>query len=86
MCKRAFVSGKVQGVGYRDFTRRTARALALSGYAHNLADGRVEVLACGAADAVAALLEKLSEGPRWSRVDAVETEDASCCAQGFSTG
>ena len=85
MCKRAFVSGKVQGVGYRDFTRRTARALGLNGHARNLPDGRVEVLACGAVDAVAALLEKLSEGPRWARVDAIEVEDAACGAEGFQT-
>lgn len=86
MCKRAFVSGRVQGVGYRDFTCRAARALGVSGYAHNLADGRVEVLACGSPESVDALLIRLHEGPRWSQVTQVTVEDAACCEAGFRTG
>jgi acylphosphatase len=86
MCKRVWVSGRVQGVGFRDFTHSAARALEVSGYAKNLADGRVEVLACGEADAVAQLIERLHQGPRWSTVNAVEVEDAECCLTGFRTG
>lgn len=86
MCKRAWVSGRVQGVGYRDFAHQAARELEVSGYAHNLADGRVEVLACGEADAVEQLIARLHQGPRWSAVSAVEVEDAECCLTGFRTG
>ena len=86
MCKRAFVSGKVQGVGYRDFTRRVARTLGLSGYAHNLPDGRVEVLACGALAAVSSLLEELHHGPRWSNVSEVVVQEAECRGGIFTTG
>ena len=86
MCKRALVSGRVQGVGFRDFTRRAARELGVHGHAINLPDGRVEVLACGDTTAVDALLTRVAEGPRWSTVDAVDVQDAGCGARGFVTG
>jgi len=47
VCRRSFVSGRVQGVFYRATCVRKARDLGLTGFARNLADGRVEVLACG---------------------------------------
>jgi acylphosphatase len=80
-----FVGGRVQGVGYRAFARRAALELGVNGYAINLPDGRVEVLACGAPAAVDALVERLREGPRWSEVDTVEVQAAACGAQGFHT-
>ena len=86
MCRRALVSGRVQGVGFRDFTRRAARNLGVCGHALNLPDGRVEVVACGGSDAVDELLRRLREGPRWASVDAVEVEAASCVGPGFRTG
>ena len=46
ICKRFLVSGRVQGVFYRDSTRRQAQAQGISGWVRNLFDGRVEVLAC----------------------------------------
>ena len=52
MCRRALVSGTVQGVGYRAFARRAALELGIRGHARNLPDGRVEVLACGEAAAL----------------------------------
>jgi len=72
--KRCLVSGKVQGVFYRASTRDKARALGVSGWARNLPDGRVEVLASGPAEAVDALCEWLWEGSSASQVDAVECE------------
>lgn len=63
-----------------------ARELDVSGYARNLTDGRVEVLACGRIEAVEQLLARLHEGPRWSQVGTVVVEDAECCAEGFRTG
>lgn len=76
ICKRCFVSGKVQGVFFRAATRDRARSLHVTGYARNLDDGRVEVLACGEADEVNALIEWLWEGSRAAEVDDVEVHDA----------
>ena len=73
VAKRRFVvSGRVQGVGYRAFAARAARALRLSGGALNLDDGRVEVVAEGPAHALDRLESALAEGPRLSRVDRVD--------------
>jgi acylphosphatase len=69
---RFVVSGKVQGVFFRASTREQAERLHLRGYARNLADGRVEVLAVGPVDAVDALARWLANGPSQARVDAVE--------------
>ncbi len=70
-CLRAHVSGRVQGVGFRMATRAEARRLGLRGYAANLADGRVEVVAYGDHRAIDELLEWLTEGPPAARVDDV---------------
>ncbi len=69
------VSGRVQGVGFRWFVFRRARALGLVGWARNLADGQVEVVAVGPTDAIAVLDGNLRSGPRLSRVDHVETSE-----------
>ena len=74
---RFLVSGMVQGVGYRFFTMRAARDLGISGYARNLPDGRVEVLAQGARDALRLFEDALRQGPRGGRVEAVEPSDAA---------
>ncbi|MDE2151972.1 MAG: acylphosphatase, partial [Betaproteobacteria bacterium] len=58
-CKRAWISGRVQGVAFRAYTRAQAEALGLRGYARNLPDGSVEVLACGDEQALDALLRWL---------------------------
>lgn len=76
MSTRFLVSGMVQGVGFRWFVARHARALGLGGYARNLADGRVEVVACGGApEAIARLEELLREGPAHAAVERVERQD-----------
>ncbi|HPW56007.1 MAG TPA: acylphosphatase [Thermoanaerobaculaceae bacterium] len=66
------VSGRVQGVGYRYFTAREARALGLDGWVRNLPDGRVEVVARGEVGAVEALLGRLWQGPPISKVADIE--------------
>lgn len=71
-CKRCIVSGRVQGVFYRASTQQQASALGVRGYAKNLNDGSVEVLACGEIDAVTALCEWLWQGPQMSDVSRVE--------------
>ncbi|HPW33612.1 MAG TPA: acylphosphatase [Arenimonas sp.] len=73
MIRRQFtVSGKVQGVWFRAGTREQALLLGLSGYAANLADGRVEVHAQGAAEAVAKLEQWLWQGPVLAKVGNIE--------------
>lgn len=74
---RAWVYGKVQGVGYRLFCRRQARALGIMGHAINLADGRVEVLMQGAEADLARMLDALHQGPRFSQVLGVDVERVS---------
>ena len=74
ICKRFWISGQVQGVWYRASTREQASKLGISGYARNLKDGRVEVLACGEAKAVAVLGDWLWIGPPHARVDNIQTE------------
>lgn len=68
----AFVSGRVQGVGYRAFTREWARRLGLKGFVRNLPDGRVEVYAEGEEESLKELLEKLLEGPFFAKVTGID--------------
>jgi len=68
----AFVSGVVQGVGFRYFTLRIARELGLKGFVRNLPDGRVEVVAEGDKEALARLIDKLHVGPWLARVESVD--------------
>jgi acylphosphatase len=75
--KRYFVSGIVQGVGFRFFVRDVAEKLQMGGYARNLFDGRVEVLAVGSAAQHAELKAALERGPRFSGVSEVHEEDAA---------
>jgi acylphosphatase len=63
-----FVSGLVQGVGFREFSRREAARLQLLGWAKNLSDGRVEIVAEGEPAALDRFLERLRLGPPAARV------------------
>ena len=70
-CIRALITGRVQGVFFRDSTRQQARRFDIRGYAKNLPDGRVEVIACGDADNLDKLINWLYSGPEYSQVDNV---------------
>lgn len=70
-----FISGNVQGVGFRAFTQREARKLGLGGWVTNLADGRVQAEIQGESAKVDALLERLHKGPPGSRVDKLEVKE-----------
>jgi acylphosphatase len=72
LAKRFFVSGGVQGVGFRFFVERTAASLGVKGYVRNLFDGRVEVYAIGNAEQMDALKSALSRGPRMAAVHKVD--------------
>ena len=74
--RQARVSGRVQGVFFRDSTRSEAELHGVAGWARNCSDGSVEVLLEGARDAVAAVIAFLREGPPRASVDAVEVSDA----------
>jgi len=75
--RRWLVRGRVQGVGYRDFTQRAATALGLTGYARNLDDGNVEVYAVGPVEKLEEFGGKLRHGPRWSDVWGVDEQEAA---------
>ena len=89
ICVRAWVYGRVQGVGFRYSTRIQALKDRLQGYANNLDDGSVEVLVCGDAEGVERLLAWLKAGgPSSARVDKVVTEPCRPppLPQDFTTG
>jgi len=73
--KRFYVSGRVQGVGYRYFVHRSAERLGLTGYVRNLLDGRVEVYAVGSDAQLSAFLAELRRGPRHAAVERVVEDD-----------
>ena len=67
-----FVSGRVQGVFFRDHTRRWASSLGLTGWVRNVYDGRVELIAEGEKGKVESLIDRLREGPPIARVENIE--------------
>ncbi|MDH4126121.1 MAG: acylphosphatase [Gammaproteobacteria bacterium] len=69
--RRFTIRGRVQGVWFRDSTRRQAQSLALTGHAINLDNGDVEVFACGAPAALDSLAEWLQRGPPLAQVSEV---------------
>lgn len=71
------ISGRVQGVSYRATTCEAARKLGLTGYARNLSDGRVEVVAEGSDQALVALEQWCRNGPPAARVESIETSHQS---------
>ena len=87
VCLRCIVRGRVQGVFFRASTRRQAQQLGIRGYAKNLEDGSVEVLACGESDAVQQLSAWLWVGPSAANVTAVECETVDTLVpDSFRTG
>lgn len=85
--KRFFVSGRVQGVGYRYFAMDTAEQIGVTGYTKNLADGRVEVYAIGTSAQLRDLARELRRGPALAAVSDVyeaEAEVLLAFSSGFS--
>jgi len=78
MAARTFlISGRVQGVGYRAFAQRAAEESRITGWARNLADGRVEVHANGTEARLDDFEGRLRQGPRFSDVRGVEVLEAA---------
>ena len=75
ICLHGYVSGKVQGVYYRQSTENEAERLDLDGWVRNLDDGRVEVLIEGDEEPVRALAAWLEQGPEAAEVTSVELEE-----------
>ena len=85
--KRYWISGSVQGVGFRFFAVRAAQRIGVAGYTRNLRDGRVEVYAVGELDQLTSLQRELERGPRGAIVSGVAVEDTRIdhrYADGFS--
>ena len=79
--RRFWISGQVQGVGYRYFAIRVARELGLKGWVRNLSDGRVEAYAAGPAHHLEDFEGRLRQGPPAGEVRGVEVEDWSIDAR-----
>lgn len=86
-CRKFRVEGRVQGVWFRESTRKQAVRLGITGHALNCSDGSVEVLACGASEALGQLAEWLHQGPPMARVRSVtEMNYEGECPDRFQTG
>ena len=72
---RLLLSGRVQGVGFRHFTRKQAEELGVVGTVANLPDGRVEIEAAAEPDVLAELERRVRQGPRFGDVREVERAD-----------
>lgn len=86
-CVKVIVSGIVQGVNYRFFCQQNANEMKIVGYAKNLYNGDVEVVAEGEDGLVKDFVKLLKVGPRTSRVTSVHVEEIECSNKysGFST-
>lgn len=73
-CAHVYISGRVQGVFFRDSTRQQARAASVSGWVRNTDDGRVEAVFEGPRDAVQRIVQWCHSGPPHARVDDVQVE------------
>ena len=80
------ITGKVQGVGFRNFTQRNARQLGINGYAKNLPNGKVEVVAEGDKAQLDTLITFLKRGPRFARVDSLDVDERSFTGEYESFG
>lgn len=77
LARRFEISGRVQGVGFRAATVRTAESLGLVGWVRNTDDGGVTVFAQGSSDPIKSLARWVESGPPWARVDRVISMEAS---------
>ena len=83
---RLIITGRVQGVGYRDWAIATGQRLGLDGWVRNRRDGSVEALIVGEDSAVGEMIAACWRGPAMARVDAVDVEpvDLDVLPDGFT--
>ena len=83
---RLTISGRVQGVGYRDWVQATAMRLGLTGWVRNRSDGAVEALIVGEEAAVGRMIEACRRGPPLARVDEIDVDpvDLDILPEGFT--
>ena len=83
---RLAITGRVQGVGYRDWAMAAAQRLGLSGWVRNRADGSLEALLVGEETAVGRMIDACRRGPALARVDDVDIEpvDLDVLPEGFT--
>ncbi|MTI89683.1 MAG: acylphosphatase [Balneolaceae bacterium] len=84
MTKHVYISGRVQGVGFRYFTKKNARSIGIKGWVKNLPDGRVEAVFQGEEGAVERMLNKVRQGPKSSYVEFIDVEDKPDPLEGYS--
>jgi acylphosphatase len=86
LARRYVISGRVQGVGFRFFVENAAAVEGIAGWARNLTDGGVEVVAEGERDSLLRFEAKLRLGPPRARVDHVDVEERAAAGRhsGFS--
>jgi acylphosphatase len=87
LARKFYVSGTVQGVGFRYFVERAANRLGIAGYVKNCFDGRVKVYAIGGATQLESLKDELGKGPRMAKVSEVTELEAEILTEylgGFS--
>ncbi len=77
MKKHIFITGRVQGVGFRHFTRKNAENLGVTGWVKNLSDGRVEAVFQGSEEQIEELIQRCKKGPVASYVQNIEVEKDS---------
>lgn len=80
---KAIIQGRVQGVGYRDWADRQARALGLCGYVRNRRDGSVELVVAGSIENVERMLNLCRQGPRLAEVQDIEIANSSWTGTDF---
>ena len=73
--KHLIISGRVQGVGFRYFTKKSAESLGVSGWVKNLRSGDVEAVLQGNLESVTEMMNRLETGPTTARVDEIEELD-----------
>lgn len=81
--KHLIISGRVQGVGFRHFTYKTARELGIKGWVKNLQDGTVETVFTGSPENVNTMKERLKEGPPRARVQHIEEVELTTDTDSF---
>lgn len=82
--KHLKIFGRVQGVGFRYFTRQNAKDLGINGWVKNMRDGSVETVLAGAPDDVEEMMNRLNEGPISARVENIKELDSDAVNQNYN--